>query len=76
MKQAKHVSIKRSPVGLEIIKRAYKSMCESRAMAAIYDENRPITKYVHSTSKGHEAIQLATAYQLQPHDWVAPYYRD
>jgi len=76
MKQARHVSIKKSPVGLEIMKKAYKSMCVSRAMAAIYDENRPITKYVHSTSKGHEAIQLATAYLLKPTDWVAPYYRD
>ncbi|MFT5512365.1 MAG: 2-oxoisovalerate dehydrogenase E1 component [Bacteroidia bacterium] len=76
MKQAKYVSIKRSPVGIKIIKKAYKSMCESRAMAAIYEENRPITKYVHSTSKGHEAIQLATAYLLQSQDWVAPYYRD
>lgn len=76
MKQGKHVSIKRSPVGLEIIKKAYHSMCQSRAMAAIYDENRPITKYVHSTSKGHEAIQLATAYLLTSNDWVAPYYRD
>ncbi|MBI1305138.1 MAG: tungsten formylmethanofuran dehydrogenase [Bacteroidetes bacterium] len=51
-------------------------MCRSRAMAAIYDENRQITKYVHSTSKGHEAIQLALAYHLTPSDWVAPYYRD
>lgn len=51
-------------------------MCLARAMADIYDENRTITKYVHSTSKGHEAIQLATAFHLQPHDWVAPYYRD
>ena len=76
MKQAKYVSIKRSSVGVEIIKKAYKSMCQSRAMAAIYEENRPITKYVHSTSKGHEAIQLATAYLLQSQDWVAPYYRD
>ena len=76
MKQAKYVSIKRSPAGIEIIKKAYKSMCTSRAMAAIYEENRPITKYVHSTSKGHEAIQLATAYLLHKEDWVAPYYRD
>lgn len=51
-------------------------MCTARAMAAIYDENRQITKYVHSTSKGHEAIQLATAFHLKPIDWVAPYYRD
>lgn len=76
MKQAKYVSIKRSAAGIEIIKKAYKSMCTSRAMAAIYEENRPITKYVHSTSKGHEAIQLATAYLLHKEDWVAPYYRD
>lgn len=51
-------------------------MCMSRRMAELYDENRPITQYVHSTSKGHEAIQLATAYHLRPHDWVSPYYRD
>ena len=51
-------------------------MCTARAMAAIYENNRPICKYVHSTSRGHEAIQLATAFHLQPHDWVSPYYRD
>jgi 2-oxoisovalerate dehydrogenase E1 component len=45
-------------------------------MADIYDLNRQITSYVHSTSKGHEAIQLATAYHLKEIDWVAPYYRD
>ncbi|RYZ49113.1 MAG: tungsten formylmethanofuran dehydrogenase, partial [Sphingobacteriales bacterium] len=31
---------------------------------------------VHSTSLGHEAIQLATAFHLQPQDFVSPYYRD
>ena len=39
-------------------------------------QHRSITKYVHSTSRGHEAIQLATAFQLGPQDWVSPYYRD
>ncbi|HSR38452.1 MAG TPA: thiamine pyrophosphate-dependent enzyme, partial [Phnomibacter sp.] len=29
-----------------------------------------------STSLGHQAIQLATAFHLQPIDWVSPYYRD
>ncbi|MCP9750234.1 tungsten formylmethanofuran dehydrogenase [Ferruginibacter sp. HRS2-29] len=51
-------------------------MCTARAMADIYEANRPICKYVHSTSRGHEAIQLATAFQLQPCDYVSPYYRD
>ncbi len=45
-------------------------------MAAIYEANRGICKYVHSTSRGHEAIQLATAYHLLPCDYVSPYYRD
>lgn len=45
-------------------------------MAATYEANRSICKYVHSTSRGHEAIQLATAFQLQPQDFVSPYYRD
>jgi len=45
-------------------------------MARTYDENRQITKYVHSTSKGHEAIQLALAFQLKPEDYIYPYYRD
>lgn len=55
---------------------AYQLMCTARAMAAIYEANRPVCKYVHSTSRGHEAIQLATAFQLLPCDYVSPYYRD
>lgn len=51
-------------------------MCQANRMAEVYDENRQITKYVHSTSRGHEAIQLATAMQLKPIDWCSPYYRD
>ncbi len=59
-----------------VYEKAILDLFRARAMAAIYDENRQITSYVHSTSKGHEAIQLATAYHLKEIDWVAPYYRD
>jgi 2-oxoisovalerate dehydrogenase E1 component len=52
-------------------------MCIARRMAETYDENREIcSKYVHSTSRGHEAIQLATAFQLKPWDYASLYYRD
>ncbi len=51
-------------------------MCTAKAMAETYEENRQVCKYVHSTSRGHEAIQLATAFQLLPCDYVSPYYRD
>jgi 2-oxoisovalerate dehydrogenase E1 component len=56
--------------------RAYRLMCTAREMAITYENNRSLCKYVHSTSRGHEAIQLAAAFHLQPHDWVSPYYRD
>ncbi len=51
-------------------------MCQAGAMAETYETNRSICKYVHSTSRGHEAIQLATAFHLLPCDYVSPYYRD
>jgi 2-oxoisovalerate dehydrogenase E1 component len=55
---------------------AYQLMVTARSMADTYEANRQVCKYVHSTSKGHEAIQIATGMQLLPCDWVSPYYRD
>ena len=60
----------------DVLLKAWDLMQTARAMAKIYEENRPITKYVHSTSKGHEAIQIATGFHLKPIDFVYPYYRD
>jgi 2-oxoisovalerate dehydrogenase E1 component len=51
-------------------------MYSAKMMAETYEANRQVTKYVHSTSRGHEAIQLATAFNLKSQDWVSPYYRD
>ncbi len=59
-----------------LLLQTYRLMYSVKVMAETYEKNRPITKYVHSTSRGHEAIQLATAFNLKPHDWVSPYYRD
>ncbi len=60
----------------EILLNAYRLMVTAKAMSEIYDANRQICKYVHSTSRGHEAIQIATGLQLKSYDWVSPYYRD
>jgi 2-oxoisovalerate dehydrogenase E1 component len=60
----------------DILLQAYKLMVTARSMAETYDANRQVCKYVHSTSRGHEAIQIATGMQLLPCDWVSPYYRD
>lgn len=60
-----------------ILVKAYSLMCTAQRMAALYDEQRDIcSKYVHSTSRGHEAIQLAAAFHLRPQDYASPYYRD
>ena len=59
-----------------ILLNAYRLMSTAKAMADTYEANRTICKYVHSTSRGHEAIQLATAFNLTAHDYVSPYYRD
>ncbi|HEX3023867.1 MAG TPA: thiamine pyrophosphate-dependent enzyme [Chitinophagaceae bacterium] len=55
---------------------AYKLMVSAKAMSDTYDANREVCKYVHSTSRGHEAIQIATGLQMQSCDWLSPYYRD
>lgn len=57
--------------------RAWELMCTAKAMTELYEEHFKFTsKYVHATSRGHEAIQLALGLQLKPQDFVAPYYRD
>jgi 2-oxoisovalerate dehydrogenase E1 component len=61
----------------EIILKAYELMCVAKRMAETYDENREVcSKYVHSTSRGHEAIQLAAGLQLKAYDYASLYYRD
>jgi 2-oxoisovalerate dehydrogenase E1 component len=60
----------------DILLSAYRLMCQTASMAEIYENNRATCKYVHSVSRGHEAIQLAAAFHLLPIDYVSPYYRD
>ena len=68
---------KKSEFNRDILLRAYELMCIAKRMAETYDENREVcSKYVHSTSRGHEAIQLATGLQLKPFDFASLYYRD
>ena len=56
---------------------AFRLMCTAKTMAEKFEANKEITaKYVHATSRGHEAIQIAVGLQLNPQDWVSPYYRD
>jgi len=61
----------------EILLKAFRLMCMQKAMTELYEERKDVcSKYVHATSRGHEAIQLATAFNLKPQDIIYPYYRD
>ena len=60
-----------------ILLKAFELMSVAKTLAEKYEANKEVTaKYVHATSRGHEAIQLAVGLQLKPQDWVSPYYRD
>nr|MCU0398873.1 thiamine pyrophosphate-dependent enzyme [Cyclobacteriaceae bacterium] len=77
VKASEKNTVIKSKVDEKILLKAYALMCMARRMAETYDENREIcSKYVHSTSRGHEAIQLAAGLQLKPWDYASLYYRD
>ena len=60
-----------------IYEKAFVTMATAKAMTELYEENfKIVSKYVHATSRGHEAIQIAVAMQLLPQDYAFPYYRD
>lgn len=60
-----------------VLLQAYRLMATAKVMTEIYEDNfKFASKYVHATSRGHEAIQLAVGMQLGAQDFVFPYYRD
>ncbi|MBK6641365.1 MAG: tungsten formylmethanofuran dehydrogenase [Bacteroidetes bacterium] len=60
-----------------ILLNAFRLMGTAKAMSAIYEANSAFTsKYVHATSRGHEAIQIALGLQLGEQDFLSAYYRD
>ncbi|PBQ30780.1 tungsten formylmethanofuran dehydrogenase [Sphingobacteriaceae bacterium] len=67
----------KTKIPLEILKKAYELMCTAKSMTELFEANKEITaKYVHATSRGHEAVQLALGLQLLPQDFLSAYYRD
>ena len=66
-----------SAVSQAVLREAFQLMATAKVMAETYEANAKLaSKYVHATSRGHEATQLAVSMQLKPQDFVAPYYRD
>ncbi|WP_298755149.1 alpha-ketoacid dehydrogenase subunit alpha/beta [uncultured Psychroserpens sp.] len=60
-----------------ILQKGFSNLCTAKAMTELYEANfKQVSKYVHATSRGHEAIQTALGMQLLPQDYAFPYYRD
>jgi len=61
----------------DFLKNAYRLMFTAKSLTELYEEEKRVaSKYVHATSRGHEAIQLAVGLQLLPQDFLSAYYRD
>ncbi|MFV0573371.1 MAG: thiamine pyrophosphate-dependent enzyme [Xanthomarina gelatinilytica] len=59
------------------LKKGFLYMYTAKTMAELYEDNfKQVSKYVHATSRGHEAVQTALGMQLLPQDYAFPYYRD
>ena len=66
-----------SKLDKSILEKAFSTMATAKAMTTLYEDNfKMVSKYVHATSRGHEAIQIAMAMHLLPQDYAFPYYRD
>lgn len=58
-------------------KKGFLNMFTAKTMAELYEDNfKQVSKYVHASSRGHEAVQTALGMQLLPQDYAFPYYRD
>ena len=64
-------------VSKSILKKAYQYMVTAKTLTETYEAQfKIVSKYVHATSRGHEAIQIALGMQLFPQDYLSAYYRD
>jgi 2-oxoisovalerate dehydrogenase E1 component len=67
----------KNQISEDILLKAWELMCTAKALTELYEVNKDVTaKYVHATSRGHEAIQLAMGLQLKSQDYLSAYYRD
>lgn len=72
-----NMEIAENTIPKTVLMKAFSLMARAKSMAELYEEQfKTVSKYVHATSRGHEAIQIATAMQLLPQDYAFPYYRD
>ncbi|HMW39577.1 MAG: tungsten formylmethanofuran dehydrogenase [Saprospiraceae bacterium] len=64
-------------ISKDTLRQAFELMSIAKAMTEIYEANfKFVSKYVHATSRGHEAVQIALGILLEGKDYLSAYYRD
>lgn len=57
--------ITKSILSVELLEKAFQIFSMAKAMTEYYEAHfKFVSKYVHATSRGHEAIQIAVGLQL------------
>jgi 2-oxoisovalerate dehydrogenase E1 component len=67
----------KSKISNTTLEKAFSLMATAKSLTDHYEAKfKIVSKYVHATSRGHEAIQIAVGMQLKPQDYLSAYYRD
>ncbi|MCB0641184.1 MAG: tungsten formylmethanofuran dehydrogenase, partial [Phaeodactylibacter sp.] len=67
----------KSNIEQAILTEGFRLLFTAKALSELYEAHfKLVSKYVHATSRGHEAVQVALGMQLKPQDWLSAYYRD
>ncbi|HMQ07094.1 MAG TPA: thiamine pyrophosphate-dependent enzyme [Saprospiraceae bacterium] len=72
-------SLKPAPTKIEkeVLVHAFSLMSTAKSLTELYEHHfKLVSKYVHATSRGHEAVQIAIGLLCKPQDYLSPYYRD
>ena len=76
-KKSKKTGKKSKSISTDTLMEGFLKLCMAKSMTELYEDNfKLVSKYVHATSRGHEAVQIALGMQLEPQDYAFPYYRD
>ena len=61
-------------ISKDTLRQAFELMSIAKAMTEIYEANfKFVSKYVHATSRGHEAVQIALGILLEGKDYLSAY---
>ena len=63
--------MKSKSIDKTVLQKAFSLLCTAKSITETFEEQfKLVSKYVHATSRGHEAIQIAVGLHLTPKDML------